>query len=131
MGKSTFKKLGKQETAATDASTLSQEKEESRSSISSSSNEHPNLSPMSSHILPHGSQSSTPKVPIARLPRQSEEQKLSRKAQRADKNRVTHACEPCRHRKTKCSGERPACQHCQDFNLTCTYADGKRDKIRK
>ena len=48
-----------------------------------------------------------------------------------DKNRVAHACEPCRQRKTKCSGERPACQHCEDFKLHCVYADGKRDRTIK
>ena len=47
------------------------------------------------------------------------------------RHRVTHACEPCRHRKTKCSGERPVCRHCQDFKITCYYADGKRDRAKK
>ncbi|KAL8667238.1 MAG: hypothetical protein Q9202_000811 [Teloschistes flavicans] len=47
------------------------------------------------------------------------------------KHRVTHACEPCRQRKTKCSGERPACKHCEDFNIQCMYEDGKRDRTKK
>jgi Fungal Zn(2)-Cys(6) binuclear cluster domain len=47
------------------------------------------------------------------------------------RHRVTHACEPCRHRKTKCSGERPVCKHCQDFKIACYYADGKRDRVKK
>lgn len=47
------------------------------------------------------------------------------------RHRVTHACEPCRHRKTKCSGERPVCRHCQDFKIQCYYADGKRDRVKK
>ncbi|RPB09768.1 hypothetical protein P167DRAFT_538282 [Morchella conica CCBAS932] len=47
-----------------------------------------------------------------------------------DRHRVPHACEPCRQRKTKCSGERPICKHCQDFKLGCYYADGKRDKAK-
>ncbi|KIW15354.1 hypothetical protein PV08_05400 [Exophiala spinifera] len=47
------------------------------------------------------------------------------------RHRVNHACEPCRHRKTKCSGERPVCRHCQDFKIACFYADGKRDRVRK
>ncbi len=47
------------------------------------------------------------------------------------RHRVTHACEPCRHRKTKCSGERPVCRHCQDFKIACFYADGKRDRVKK
>ena len=47
------------------------------------------------------------------------------------RHRVNHACEPCRHRKTKCSGERPVCRHCQDFKIDCYYADGKRDRAKK
>ncbi|KAA8910030.1 hypothetical protein FN846DRAFT_940314, partial [Sphaerosporella brunnea] len=46
------------------------------------------------------------------------------------KHRVSHACEPCRQRKTKCSGERPQCEHCQDFKISCYYADGKRDRAK-
>jgi Fungal Zn(2)-Cys(6) binuclear cluster domain len=47
------------------------------------------------------------------------------------RHRVMHACEPCRTRKTKCSGEKPACRHCQDFRVSCIYADGKRDRAKK
>ncbi|EXJ64334.1 hypothetical protein A1O7_00670 [Cladophialophora yegresii CBS 114405] len=52
-------------------------------------------------------------------------------ARSGGRHRVNHACEPCRHRKTKCSGERPVCRHCQDFKITCFYADGKRDRVKK
>ncbi|KAI4177125.1 MAG: hypothetical protein LQ343_000607 [Gyalolechia ehrenbergii] len=48
-----------------------------------------------------------------------------------NKHRVSHACEPCRQRKTKCSGERPVCKHCEDFKITCIYADGKRDRTKR
>ncbi|CAF9903755.1 MAG: hypothetical protein ALECFALPRED_002962 [Alectoria fallacina] len=71
------------------------------------------------------------KVAIPRLRRSSEDQSLSKGSPLADKNRVAHACEPCRQRKTKCSGERPICQHCEDFKLPCVYADGKRDRTKK
>lgn len=72
-----------------------------------------------------------PKVAIPRLRRNSEDQSFSKGSVSADKNRVSHACEPCRQRKTKCSGERPICQHCEDFKLPCVYADGKRDRTKK
>ena len=72
-----------------------------------------------------------PKVAIPRLRRHSESQSHSKGSPAAGKNRVAHACEPCRQRKTKCSGERPVCQHCEDFTLTCVYADGKRDRTKK
>ena len=71
------------------------------------------------------------KVAIPRLHRNSDDQSLSKATTAADKNRVAHACEPCRRRKTKCSGERPICQHCEDFKLPCVYADGKRDKTKR
>ena len=71
------------------------------------------------------------KVAIPRLNRNRDDQSPSIGPVAAEKNRVAHACEPCRRRKTKCSGERPRCQHCEDFKLPCTYADGKRDKTKK
>ncbi|KAI9703356.1 MAG: hypothetical protein M1836_007924 [Candelina mexicana] len=72
-----------------------------------------------------------PKVAIPRIPRESDDGPQMSPARGGDKHRVGHACEPCRHRKTKCSGERPACKHCQDFKIPCVYADGKRDRARK
>ncbi len=71
------------------------------------------------------------KVAIPRLRPNSEDQSLYKGSAATDKNRVAHACEPCRQRKTKCSGERPLCQHCEDFKLPCVYADGKRDRTKK
>ncbi|EXJ85613.1 hypothetical protein A1O1_05979 [Capronia coronata CBS 617.96] len=70
------------------------------------------------------------KVPIPRLKRSMDAD--SQDAPRSGgRHRVNHACEPCRHRKTKCSGERPVCRHCQDFKINCFYADGKRDRVKK
>ena len=70
------------------------------------------------------------KVAIPRLKRNAEGgPDVATKA--GGRHRVTHACEPCRHRKTKCSGERPTCRHCTDFKIPCFYADGKRDRVKK
>lgn len=69
------------------------------------------------------------KVAIPRLKRNAEAGSDAGKP--GGRHRVTHACEPCRHRKTKCSGERPACRHCMDFKIQCFYADGKRDRVKK
>ena len=71
------------------------------------------------------------KIAIPRLRRDSDSISTAVSAYPSDKHRVSHACEPCRHRKTKCSGERPQCKHCQDFRLPCVYADGKRIRIKK
>ena len=71
------------------------------------------------------------KIAIPRLRRESDNVSTAPVIYSVDKHRVSHACEPCRHRKTKCSGERPQCKHCQDFRIPCVYADGKRMKIKK
>lgn len=75
------------------------------------------------------SSSRAAKVAIPRLKRSFETTDAAAKP--GGRHRVTHACEPCRHRKTKCSGERPTCRHCQDFKIECYYADGKRDRVKK
>jgi Fungal Zn(2)-Cys(6) binuclear cluster domain len=70
-----------------------------------------------------------PKVAIPRLQQKGES--AGGGAKLGGRHRVMHACEPCRSRKTKCSGEKPSCKHCIDFKVTCTYADGKRDRAKK
>ena len=70
------------------------------------------------------------KIAIPRLKRSAEANAESDNRV-GGRHRVNHACEPCRHRKTKCSGERPVCRHCQDFKIQCHYADGKRDRVKK
>ncbi|KAL8663952.1 MAG: hypothetical protein Q9168_008006 [Polycauliona sp. 1 TL-2023] len=71
-------------------------------------------------------------MPIPRLKRSSDDPSATGSSNsEQNKHRVTHACEPCRQRKTKCSGERPVCKHCEDFNISCLYEDGKRDRTRK
>ena len=71
-----------------------------------------------------------PKVAIPRLPHKGDSGPGGG-TKSAGRHRVMHACEPCRSRKTKCSGEKPACKHCQDFKVSCIYADGKRDRAKK
>ncbi|KAF5373958.1 hypothetical protein D9758_000894 [Tetrapyrgos nigripes] len=41
------------------------------------------------------------------------------------RSRTALACEKCRERKTKCSGEHPACKRCKTRGLVCVY--GPRD----
>ena len=75
-------------------------------------------------------QAKAPKVAIPRLKKDAEGSPAD-PSRPGGRHRVTHACEPCRQRKTKCSGERPICKHCQDFKISCYYADGKRDRVKK
>lgn len=76
------------------------------------------------------SQAKAAKIAIPRLKR-SIDVSAEGSTRSGGRHRVNHACEPCRHRKTKCSGERPICRHCQDFKIACFYADGKRDRVKK
>src|SRR5271156_2239311 len=62
------------------------------------------------------------KVAIPRLKKSAED--VATLLRPGGRHRVYHACEPCRRRKTKCSGEQPVCKHCEDFKITCFYADG-------
>jgi Fungal Zn(2)-Cys(6) binuclear cluster domain len=71
-----------------------------------------------------------PKVAIPRLLNKGDSAAAAG-SKAGGRHRVMHACEPCRLRKTKCSGEKPACRHCQDFKVSCVYADGKRDRAKK
>ncbi|PIL24286.1 transcription factor [Ganoderma sinense ZZ0214-1] len=40
--------------------------------------------------------------------------------------RVAQACEPCRRRKSKCTGAKPKCKRCDKKNLECVYIEDHR-----
>ena len=68
-----------------------------------------------------------PKVAIPRLQRSGQKQCSAAN----ERQRVSHACEPCRRRKSKCDGFQPVCSRCKDQELPCFYADGKREKLKR
>lgn len=45
--------------------------------------------------------------------------------------RVPRACESCRQRKTKCSGDTPVCRQCRELRVACHYPVGWREKMKK
>lgn len=45
--------------------------------------------------------------------------------------RVPRACESCRQRKTKCSGDTPICRQCRELRATCKYPVGWKEKTKK
>ncbi|KAJ6177297.1 hypothetical protein N7485_004211 [Penicillium canescens] len=45
---------------------------------------------------------------------------------RSKRKRTYRSCAACRVSKTKCSGERPTCQRCQDKNLQCVFAEASQ-----
>ncbi|KAJ5808196.1 hypothetical protein N7474_009465 [Penicillium riverlandense] len=45
--------------------------------------------------------------------------------------RVPRACESCRQRKTKCSGDTPVCRQCRELRVTCQYPVGWKERTKK
>ncbi|KAJ5287527.1 hypothetical protein N7478_003213 [Penicillium angulare] len=45
--------------------------------------------------------------------------------------RVPRACESCRQRKTKCSGDTPICRQCRELRVTCNYPVGWKERTKK
>ncbi|KAJ6078605.1 hypothetical protein N7467_008358 [Penicillium canescens] len=45
---------------------------------------------------------------------------------RSKRKRTYRSCAACRVSKTKCSGERPTCQRCQDKSLRCVFAEASQ-----
>ncbi|KAJ5722541.1 hypothetical protein N7488_000576 [Penicillium malachiteum] len=45
--------------------------------------------------------------------------------------RVPRACESCRQRKTKCSGDTPVCRQCRELRATCNYPVGWKERTKK
>ncbi|KAJ5767330.1 uncharacterized protein N7511_004946 [Penicillium nucicola] len=45
--------------------------------------------------------------------------------------RVPRACEACRRRKSKCSGDTPLCRQCRELGLICYYPVGWREKMTR
>ncbi|ORX57600.1 hypothetical protein DM01DRAFT_1406138 [Hesseltinella vesiculosa] len=47
------------------------------------------------------------------------------------RERATQACLPCRKKKKRCDGLKPECRNCQEAEIPCEYAIGKRRGPRK
>ncbi|OJJ51476.1 hypothetical protein ASPZODRAFT_127554 [Penicilliopsis zonata CBS 506.65] len=45
--------------------------------------------------------------------------------------RVPRACESCRQRKTKCSGDTPVCRQCRELRVHCQYPVSWRERTKK
>jgi hypothetical protein len=65
------------------------------------------------------------KVAIPRLERREPERK------EPDKHRVVKACNSCRKRKVKCSGENPRCRNCIESKSTCIYPQARKDRLKE
>ncbi|KAJ5683328.1 hypothetical protein N7462_006493 [Penicillium macrosclerotiorum] len=45
--------------------------------------------------------------------------------------RVPRACESCRARKTKCSGDTPVCRQCRELRVACHYPVGWKERTKR
>jgi len=54
--------------------------------------------------------------------------KRDQQSSSAKVSRTTHACEPCRERKARCDGQKPACARCERLGTRCWYGLAKGDK---
>ncbi|KAJ5901681.1 hypothetical protein N7495_002209 [Penicillium taxi] len=50
---------------------------------------------------------------------------------RFHRRHVRRACESCRQRKTKCTGDKSGCRNCREVGIICCYTDGKREKSKR
>ncbi|KAL4912810.1 hypothetical protein BDW62DRAFT_193721 [Aspergillus aurantiobrunneus] len=73
-----------------------------------------------------GNSGRTTKMPISRL---GPGGRISA-PKRTIRSHTSRACEQCRQRKTKCSGDRPTCKSCVTNQAPCAYTDGKREQLR-
>lgn len=77
-------------------------------------------------IHPHALPGPAPKVPIPRVSAAAGSSDIPSRRRRSPR-----ACEPCRQRKIKCEGTRPACRQCVESHITCQYQDVKRVREQK
>lgn len=81
-----------------------------------------NSAPVSGDAKIANSKASNAKVAIPRQP-PGNTQRYNR--------RVPRACESCRQRKTKCSGDTPVCRQCRELRVICHYPVGWREKMKR
>ncbi|KAJ5551822.1 Transcription factor [Penicillium sp. DV-2018c] len=75
------------------------------------------------------SEGGTKKMAIPRLAEGAESAFTS--PGRFHRRHVRRACESCRQRKTKCTGDKSGCRNCREAGIICCYTDGKREKSKR
>lgn len=71
------------------------------------------------------------KFPIPRLTEGTPGAIIAGDPARPQRRHVSRACEFCRQRKTKCSGEPSGCINCQEGGIICCYTDSKKEKSKR
>jgi hypothetical protein len=104
------------------------------------SNSHPNIVPVSNPPGPPGSSLQASRVPPRNATttgrkQMSSSNKVAIPRQRSGtaprySRRVPLACETCRMRKTKCSGDTPICRQCLELRVDCRYPVSWRERTK-
>ncbi|KAL4810418.1 fungal-specific transcription factor domain-containing protein [Aspergillus unguis] len=103
------------------------------------SNSHPNIVPVTNPpSLPSASSQAPrgpPRTAIVTGKRQMSSNKVAIPRQRSGtaprySRRVPLACETCRMRKTKCSGDTPICRQCLELKVECRYPVSWRERTK-
>lgn len=69
------------------------------------------------------------KVAIHRLVRHRKDREVA--PERVSMPRVQRACDNCRTRKVRCSGEQPRCQNCAIQSVPCIYSQARKDRLKE
>lgn len=69
------------------------------------------------------------KVAIPRLVRHRKDREVA--PERVSMPRVQRACDNCRIRKVRCSGEQPRCQNCVVQSVPCIYSQARKDRLKE
>ncbi|KAK7178540.1 fungal specific transcription factor [Paraphaeosphaeria sporulosa] len=69
------------------------------------------------------------KVAVPRLPRYDHDSRSPQNERSG--HRVQKACNNCRKRKVRCTGEQPHCQKCVDQHMSCLYLQTRRDRLKE
>lgn len=67
-----------------------------------------------------------PKIAIPRFDHNNKPPQIKHREPRA-----RQACDECRKRRVKCSGERPICRNCVDLHVPCIYSRARRDLLKE
>ncbi|KAL4958241.1 fungal-specific transcription factor domain-containing protein [Aspergillus filifer] len=103
------------------------------------SNSHPNVVPVSNPPGLTSSSSQAPRILSRNATTTGKRQPLNNKVaiprQRSGttprySRRVPLACETCRVRKTKCSGDTPICRQCMELRVACRYPVSWRERTK-
>ncbi|KAJ5858687.1 hypothetical protein N7534_003964 [Penicillium rubens] len=82
------------------------------------------------HLQRGESEVGTKKMAIPRLAEGAESTAFTSPG-RFHRRHVRRACESCRQRKTKCTGDKSGCRNCREAGIICCYTDGKREKSKR